>query len=73
MRKILDKIDSALLSAKLSAKKFLTDEHGDTNFISIAIIMVVVIAVAVVFIGFKDQVIGWFGSAIDELGDALGQ
>lgn len=71
MRKILDKIDSALLSAKLSAKKFLTDEHGDTNFISIAIVMVVVIAVAVVFIGFKDQVIGWFDSAIKELGEAL--
>lgn len=73
MRKILDKIDSALLSAKLSAKKFLTDEHGDTNFISIAIIMVVVIAVAVVFIGYKNQVLGWLGSAMEELGNVLGQ
>ena len=35
----------------------LTDERGDTNFISILIILGIVILLAGVFIGFKDQII----------------
>lgn len=34
------------------------DERGDTNFISILIILGIVILVATVFIGFKDQIVG---------------
>ncbi len=36
----------------------LTDERGDTNFISILIILGIVILLAGVFIGFKDQIVG---------------
>lgn len=34
------------------------DERGDTNFISILIILGIVIIVATVFIAFKDQIVG---------------
>ncbi len=38
--------------------KAASDERGDTNFISILIILGIVILVAGVFIGFKDQIVG---------------
>lgn len=41
------------------------DERGDTNFISILIILGIVIIVAGVFIAFKDQIIGQVQGIID--------
>ncbi len=38
--------------------KATSEERGDTNFISILIILGIVILVAGVFIGFKDQIVG---------------
>ena len=38
--------------------KAASEERGDTNFISILIILGIVILVAGVFIGFKDQIVG---------------
>lgn len=54
------------------AKVRLAEERGDTNFISIAIILIVIIAVAVVFIGFRDYVLTAFNDAVQKLKDALG-
>lgn len=55
-KKLNYKVNSALLSAELKTRKAVSDivknERGDTNFISIAIILVVVLVIAVVFIGF---------------------
>lgn len=45
------------LKAKLSS--FTKDERGDTNFISIIVILGVVIVVAGVFIGFGSNIIDW--------------
>lgn len=42
------------------AKSIVKEENGDTNFISIIIILAIVLVVAVVFMMFKDQIIGWF-------------
>jgi len=39
---------------KVAAK--LSEERGDTNFLSIIIILVIVLAVATVFILFKDEI-----------------
>lgn len=36
----------------------LADERGDTNFISILIILGIVVVLAGVFIGLKDQIVG---------------
>lgn len=38
--------------------KAASEERGDTNFISILIILGIVILVAGVFIGFKEQIVG---------------
>lgn len=71
MKKIKEKIEQALISAKLAMTRFATEERGDTNFLSIAIILVVVLALAVVFIAFGDKVTGWVNDAIKDLENAL--
>lgn len=38
--------------------RFIKNERGDTNFISILIVMGIVILLAGLFIGFKDQIVG---------------
>lgn len=42
----------------------LASERGDTNFISILIILGLVIILAGVFIGFKDQIVGQVQSIV---------
>lgn len=42
-----------------SVKSKLKSEKGDTNFISIIIILGIVLVVAALFIAFKDQIVGW--------------
>lgn len=41
------------------------DERGDTNFISILIILGIVIIVAGVFIGFKEQIVKMVGEIVN--------
>ena len=72
MKKIMEKIEQALISAKMAMTRFATEERGDTNFLSIAIVLVVVLALAVVFIAFGDKVTGWVNDAIKDLERALG-
>lgn len=45
----------------------LADERGDTNFISIAIILIVVIGIAVLFIAFGTDIKNAFTTAKDKL------
>lgn len=47
------------------AKSIVKEENGDTNFISIIIILAIVLVVAVVFMMFKDQIIDWFNSTVN--------
>jgi len=50
-------------AAKMHA--WLNSERGDTNFISILIILGIVILLAGVFMGFKDQIVGMVQEIID--------
>ncbi len=54
-------LESLLWRARLEATKWLRnvaeDESGDTNFISILIILGIVIILAGVFMGFKNQIV----------------
>lgn len=45
-------------------RRMLREEEGDTNFISILIILGIVILLAGVFIGFKDQIIGMVNNIV---------
>ncbi len=47
------------------AHDFLYDEEGDTNFLSVIILLGIALALAVVFMGFKDQILTWFHKHAD--------
>jgi len=49
---------AVLMSFACSKRQKLASERGDTNFISILIILAIVVVLSGVFIGFKDQIIG---------------
>lgn len=57
--KVCAKVNSVVRAA-------VTEERGDTNFISILIILGIVIILAGVFIGFKDQIVGQVQNIIND-------
>ena len=62
MRKFITNVQ---LKALATIQNFIKNERGDTNFISILIILGVVILVAGIFIGFKDQIVGQVKEIVD--------
>lgn len=62
--------------AKSAMQKFFKKENGDTNFISIIIILAIVMVVAAIFVGFRTQIVTWvqqtFGSAFNSVKEAGG-
>lgn len=70
---MLDKIKEKLTKAfcKLQTEVYCAahDEQGDTNFISIIIVLGIVIIVAGVFVGFKNQILDEAGKAIEKFKD----
>ncbi len=50
---------------KEQVKAFLRDESGDTNFISIIIILGIVIVLAGVFVAFRDKIVGIIKQVVD--------
>lgn len=56
MKRIKDKICDLEVKALCGLRSFLKDEQGDTNFISIALILIIVIAVGTVVVGFGTDV-----------------
>lgn len=57
--KLMKKVDLLMIKAKMKVYSFLHDEKGDTNFISILVILGIALALAGVFLAFKDQIIEW--------------
>lgn len=53
------------------AKTHLAEERGDTNFISIAIVLIVVIGIAVTFITLGDGIKKAFETEVGKLKEAL--
>ena len=51
-------LTNILMGAVLKVRGWLEEERGDTNFISILIILGIVIILAGIFIGFKNQIVG---------------
>ncbi len=63
---IVDRMDEAYITAKCRLDSFLTEERGDTNFISILVLLGIALALAGVFLVFKDQVLGWVDQNIGQ-------
>lgn len=43
---------------------FLYDEEGDTNFLSVIILLGIGLALAGVFIAFKEEILDWFNDEV---------
>lgn len=71
MKKLINKFGLASLKAKSETKRVLSEERGDTNFISIAIILVVVLALAVVFITFGKDLLPKLQGQVNNIINAL--
>lgn len=63
--------------AKTAFNRFIKKENGDTNFISIIIILAIVMVVAAIFIGFREQIVNWvqttFSNAFNTVKDKGGK
>lgn len=64
--KLLNKMNSFVIKTKIKVDSFLHDEKGDTNFISILVLLGIALALAGVFLTFKDQVIDWVTTNIGD-------
>lgn len=53
------------VNAATALCSFAKEERGDTNFISILIILGIVILLAGLFIGFKDQIVNQVKAIVD--------
>ncbi len=51
---------------KREINALLFNENGDTNFISILVLLGIALALAGVFLAFKDQVLGWVDQNIGD-------
>lgn len=64
--KLLDKLYiKGMLKARAFAEKVFNDENGDTNFISIIIVLGIVLALVVVFRGYIASILGKISGSVD--------
>lgn len=50
MKKLVKKMDGMIISSKAKARAFFLDENGDTNFISMLLIIAIVVVLAGLFV-----------------------
>lgn len=62
LKKVVDAVELKMISCY---NRFTRSERGDTNFISILIILGIVILLAGVFMVFKDQIVGQVQNIVD--------
>lgn len=75
MNRLREKLDNIIFRAQFAVKNaisnFVEDEKGDTNFISIAIILIVVLVIAAAFVTFGKDLKQPLDDAIKGVTDAL--
>ena len=62
--KINERLNALLVPAKIKWDAFKNNEKGDTNFISILVLLGIALALAGVFLVFKNQIIDWVDTNI---------
>lgn len=63
---LIDKLNIAFIKVMCKVDSFLHDDEGDTNFISILVLLGIALALGGVFLAFKDQVLGWVDANIGD-------
>lgn len=63
---VMRKADTLFIDVQNRWNRFLSEERGDTNFISMLVILGIALALAGVFLGFKDQVLDWVNRNIGD-------
>lgn len=61
----MSQMEALVLYLRVKAREFLTDEEGDTNFISILVLLGIALALAGVFLTFQGQIMGWVHGNLD--------
>ena len=62
----MKRLEALAVKAHSKVTKFVANEKGDTNFISILVLLGIGLALAGVFLGFKDQVLEWVNTNIGD-------
>lgn len=57
--KLIDKMNAMLIMAYVKVNAFIEDERGDTNFISILVLLGIALALAGVFLSFQEDIMEW--------------
>ena len=56
---LIDKMNAMLTMAYIKMNAFMKDERGDTNFISILVLLGIALALAGVFLSFQEDIMTW--------------
>lgn len=72
MNKIEQKLDNMVWKVRRGVTSFLYTEDGDTNFLSIIIILAIVLLLAIAFMAFKDQILKTVNEAWTNFSSAFG-
>ena len=56
---IMDRVNYCMLMLQLKLNEFIHDEDGDTNFISILVLLGIALALAGIFLSFQEEIMQW--------------
>ena len=56
---LIDKMNAVLTMAYIKVNALMKDERGDTNFISILVLLGIALALAGVFLSFQEEIMVW--------------
>lgn len=56
---IMDRVNYCMLLLQAKLNEFIYDEDGDTNFISILVLLGIALALAGIFLSFQEEIMEW--------------
>ena len=66
MKTIIERIQMLPIATQNKVQTFIHDESGDTNFISIIVVLGIALGVAVVFMNFRTQIVDTASGIIED-------
>jgi hypothetical protein len=59
-------MEGILYQCRREVRSFLYEEDGDTNFISVLVLVGIALALAAIFVGYKNQVTKWVEENVEQ-------